>query len=219
MKKFVSLVLILFLLGTTALASSYSVYTWCEELPRNATFMFEYRLMSPVRTTQKPTKQHKVNYVLTNAFVAGFQKNELFVNSRSEGNVVPVTYEDGVYVYPIATGANTLVGLVWAIVEDGTATISMRLRDQVSSYRNEKFILRVYSAIDELEYNGMIYNFGESFIIEDNFYFEINGVVSYPEIIGSTKIGNCCAYYQLAEYNRYEYSWKTYRTYLVNLIN
>ena len=222
MKKIVSLLLILILLGSSALASSYSIYTWCEDLPQNATFMFDYRLMSPIRTTQKPSKyMHRVDYRLTYAFVGGFYKDELnpYAVRSSTASVVPVGMEDGVYVYPIVTGANTLVGLVWATVKDCTAKVSMHLRDQVTSYHNDKFALHIYGSDDELVFDGMIYDFDKWFIVENNvFYFEINGVVSYPEIIGSTKIGNCSAYYMLHDYDRNDNTWVRYRNNLMELI-
>ena len=223
MKKIVTLFLTLALLfGTIAFATNEnSAYTWCKELPKGATFMFNYSLMSPVRTNQKPSKRFEVNYYLANAFVAGFQKNELstYALKYDTANVVPVSSVDGVYVYPIASSANTMVGLVWVVVEDGVATISMRLREQVKSYHNDKFVLRVYSSVDELVFSGMTYEFDEPFVVEENvFYFEINGVVSYPAIIGSKKIKNCSAYYKLAEYYRYDNVWKNYRNMLMTLI-
>jgi hypothetical protein len=195
-----------------------SAYTWCEELPTGAVFMFDYSTMSPVRTTYNP-KLRTIKYYLTGAHVAGFEKNELNPYSYSNANVVPVNVNvNNTYVYPIVSNSNTMVGLVWVTVEDGIATVNMRLREQVSSYRNEKFILRLYSNVDELVYDGMIYDFNVPFVAEENFFFEINGIVSYHAVIGSKKIKNCCAYYKLADYYRYDPVWQNYRINLMELI-
>lgn len=223
MKKIFTLFLALLMLTFVNVASASnerSAYTWCKELPVGAIFMFDYSTMSPVRTARPLGRIPTPNYILAGAHVAGFQKNELNPYAFGAEEVVPVNAVDNqTYVYPIVSTANNMVGLVWVTLEDGIATVSMRLREQVKSYHNEKFVLKVYSCIDEFVYDGMVYNLDEPFIVEENtFFFELYGVVSYPDVIGSTKIRNCCAYYRLSDYYRWDRTWKSYRMNLMNFV-
>ena len=172
-----------------------------------------------VATTTNRTE----NYIST-AFVAGFLPSELNPNGSKDQtrNVVPVDLTaDGTYVYPIVTKAHTIVGLVWATVEDGYVTIDGQLRDQVKRYGDD-FTLKIYTSVDQLAKKGTAYEIGEAIATEefgDAIFFEIKGKVQYHWSIGASKAGGYSIYWTLQDYWRYETRWKLYRNSLRDIVD
>jgi len=172
-----------------------------------------------VATTTNRTE----NYIST-AFAAGFLASELNPDASSDQtlNVVPVDLtEDGTYVYPIVSKAHTIVGLVWATVEDGYVTIDGQLRDQVKRYGDD-FTLKIYTSVDQLAKKGTAYEIGEAIATEDfgdAIFFEIKGKVQYHWSIGASKAGGYSIYWTLQDYWRYETRWKLYRNSLRDIVD
>jgi len=172
-----------------------------------------------VATTTNRTE----NYIST-AFAAGFLASELNPDASSDQtlNVVPVDLtEDGTYVYPIVSKAHTIVGLVWATVEDGYVTIDGQLRDQVKRYGDD-FTLKIYTSVDQLAKKGTAYEIGEAIATEefgDAIFFEIKGKVQYHWSIGASKAGDYSIYWTLQDYWRYETRWKLYRNSLRDIVD
>jgi len=163
------------------------------------------------------------NFIST-AFAAGFLASELNPDASSDQtlNVVPVDLtEDGTYVYPIVSKAHTIVGLVWATVEDGYVTIDGQLRDQVKRYGDD-FTLKIYTSTDELANGGTDYEIGEPIAIEelgDAMLFAIQGKVQYHWAIGASKANGYSIYWTLQDYGRNETTWKLYRNSLRDIVD
>ncbi|MBQ8136615.1 MAG: hypothetical protein IJ174_04200 [Clostridia bacterium] len=199
-------------------AAEKSTMVFAGEEIVNGQTMYKYvnKEVSNTPAANVATTTNKTENYISTAFVAGFLKSELNPNGNSNQvqNVVPVDLtQDGTYVYPIVTKAHTIVGLVWATVEDGTVTIDGQLRDQVKRYGDD-FTLKIYTSVDQLAKKGKTYEIGEAIAIEelgDAIFFEISGKVQYHWSIGASKVGGYSVYWTLQDYWRYETRWKLYR--------
>ena len=166
MKKLLSLVLTAILLAACVVPAFASVGEWCDNLPAQAYFTFNYNdtvcLVATDDLLYNNTPGHITNYfrsaewVNTTFFGVGYEVSQVTGRSGRSDNVIPVDLtQEGTYVYPIATDSGVIAGLVWTTVENGTLVVDGRLKDG-EIYRTGTTNVFVYTSLAQLSGAGAL---------------------------------------------------------------